>query len=262
MGGKGTLGRQLIGGNCGCHMQREAGSYMPLRRLSNAGDTMTTPIRIDFVSDVSCPWCIIGLRGIEDALKRIDNLVEAEIHFQPFELNPHMPPEGQNLVEHVAQKYGSTPQHFKERRAAIRDRAAELGFTIALSPEDGRVYNTFDAHRLLHWAGLEGRQYQLKLALFDAYFTHCLNPSDHEVLADVAGRAGLDRDTALDVLASGRYADEVREVERFWQAQGISAVPAVIINERYLISGGQPADVFENAIRKIADSSAVVERSV
>jgi predicted DsbA family dithiol-disulfide isomerase len=215
---------------------------------------MTKPIRIDFVSDVSCPWCIIGLKGVEEALRRVG--VEADIHFQPFELNPHLPAEGQKLIEHVAQKYGSTPHQFNERRAAIQARAAELGFVIALSPEDGRVYNTFDAHRLLHWAGLEGRQYELKLALFDAYFTHCLNPSDHDVLADVAERAGLDREEAARLLKSETYADDVRAAERFWQAQGISAVPAVIINERYMISGGQPADAFESAIRSILAQSA------
>jgi len=213
---------------------------------------MTKPITIDFVSDVSCPWCIIGLKGIEQALERVGDLVYADIRFQPFELNPHMPAEGQRLVEHVAQKYGSTPEQFRERRAMIRERAAELGFTIALSSEDGRVYNTFDAHRLLHWAGLEGRQRQLKLALFEAYFTRCLDPSDHQVLADAAEKAGLDREAAVEVLASGRYADEVREAERFWQSKGISAVPAVIIDGRYLISGGQPAEVFENAFRQIA----------
>jgi len=213
---------------------------------------MTKPITIDFVSDVSCPWCIIGLKGVEQALERVGGLVDADIRFQPFELNPHMPAEGQSLVEHVAQKYGSTPEQFKERRAMIRERAAELGFTIALSSEDGRVYNTFDAHRLLHWAGLEGRQPQLKLALFEAYFTNCLNPSDRQVLADAAEQAGLDREAAMEVLATGRYADEVREAERFWQSRGISAVPAVIIDGRYLISGGQPAEVFENAFRTIA----------
>jgi len=213
---------------------------------------MTKPITIDFVSDVSCPWCIIGFKGIEQALERVGDLVYADIRFQPFELNPHMPAEGQRLVEHVAQKYGSTPEQFRERRAMIRERAAELGFTIALSSEDGRVYNTFDAHRLLHWAWLEGRQRQLKLALFEAYFTRCLDPSDHQVLADAAEKAGLDREAAVEVLASGRYADEVREAERFWQSKGISAVPAVIIDGRYLISGGQPAEVFENAFRQIA----------
>lgn len=223
---------------------------------------MTKPIRIDFVSDVSCPWCVIGLRGIEEALKRVGDLVAARIHFQPFELNPHMPPEGQKLVEHVAQKYGSTAQQFRERREAIRDRASKLGFDIRLSSEEGRVYNTFDAHRLMHWAGLEGRQHQLKLALFDTYFTSCLNPSDHEVLADAAERAGLERQAALEVLVSGAYAEEVREAERFWQARGISAVPAVIINERYLISGGQPPEVFENAFRNIVrESLAATERT-
>jgi predicted DsbA family dithiol-disulfide isomerase len=224
---------------------------------------MTTPLKIDFVSDVSCPWCIIGLRGLEDALERLGNLVEADIRFQPFELNPQMPAEGQNLVEHVAQKYGSTPHQFKERRATIRDRAAELGFAISLSPEDGRVYNTFDAHRLLHWAGLEGSAHQLKLALFKAYFTLGLSPSDHAVLADAAESAGLDREAALEMLATGRYSHEVREAEGLWQMKGISAVPAVIINDRYLISGGQPTEVFESAIRKIAaDNSAALERSV
>src|SRR4029453_12024931 len=167
---------------------------------------MTKPITIDFVSDVSCPWCIIGLKGVEQALERVGDLVEADIRFQPFELNPHMPAEGQGLVEHVAQKYGSTPEQYRERRDMIRERAAELGFTIALSAEDGRVYNTFDALRLLHWAGLKGRQPQLKLALFEAYFTHCLDPSDHQVLADCAEQAGLDREAATEGLLSGRHA--------------------------------------------------------
>ena len=216
------------------------------------GAAMTKPLRIDFVSDVSCPWCVIGLKGLEEALERVGDLVEADIRFQPFELNPEMPHEGQKLTDYVAQRYGSTPQQFRERRAAIRERAADLGFTIALSPDDGRVYNTFDAHRLLHWAGLEGRQRQLKLALFEAYFQSCLNPGDHGVLADAADKAGLDRNAASDVLASSLYGEEVRAAERFWQSKGISGVPAVVIDQRYLISGGQPADAFENAIRKIA----------
>lgn len=212
---------------------------------------MSKPIRIDFVSDVSCPWCVIGLKGLEQALERIPD-VEAEVRFRPFELNPQMPPEGQRLVDYAAQKYGSTPQQLNERRAMVRERAAELGFAIALPPEEGRVYNTFDAHRLLHWADEQGRQRELKLALFDAYFTQCLNPSDHTVLAGAAEKSGLDRDDAAAVLASDRYAKEVRQDEEQWRAKGINAVPAVIINDRYLISGGQPPEVFEQAIRKIA----------
>ena len=213
---------------------------------------MTKTMKIDFVSDISCPWCIIGLKGIEAALERVGDLVAAELHFQPFELNPQMPAGGQDLAEHVAQKYGSTPAELAERREMIRDRAAALGFTIATAPEKARVYNTFDAHRLLHWAALEGRQLPLKHALFEAYFTLGLDPSDHKVLAEAAGKAGLDPFAAAEVLASGRYAEEVRSAERFWQSQGISAVPAVIIDDRYLISGGQPPEAFENAIRRIA----------
>jgi predicted DsbA family dithiol-disulfide isomerase len=215
---------------------------------------MTKPMQIDFVSDVSCPWCIIGLRGLEDALERVGDLVEADIRFQPFELNPAMPAEGQSMAEHVAQKYGAAPEQLAERREAIRARAAELGFTIAPS-EDGRIYNTFDAHRLLHWAGIEGRQRALKHALFKAYFTNGLNPGDHDVLINAAATAGLDREEAAEVLSSGRYAEEVRDAERFWQGQGISAVPAVIVNQRYLISGGQPPEAFEQAIRQIAAES-------
>ncbi len=215
---------------------------------------MSKAITIDFVSDVSCPWCVIGLKGLEQALGRMDD-VEAELRFRPFELNPHMPPEGQRLVEYAAQKYGSTPEQLSERRAMIRERAAGLGFTIALPPEEGRVYNTFDAHRLLLWAAQEGRQRELKLTLFETYFTDCLNPSDHDVLADAAEKAGLDRQAAVDVLGSDRFAAEVRADEATWRARGINAVPAVVINGRYLISGGQPAEVFEQAIRKIASET-------
>lgn len=213
---------------------------------------MTRPMKIDFVSDVSCPWCIIGLKGLEEALGRVGDLVAAEIEFQPFELNPQMPAQGQDLVEHVAQKYGSTPEQYFERRAMIRARAAEVGFTIGASSAGGRVWNTFDAHRLLHWAGLEGRQRELKLALFEAYFTEGRNPGDHGVLKEAAGKAGLDPEAAGTVLSSGLYADEVRAAERLWQARGISSVPAIIIDERYLISGGQSADAFETALRRIA----------
>ena len=216
---------------------------------------MTRPMKIDFVSDVSCPWCIIGLRGLEEALARTRDVVDAQITFRPFELNPNMPPEGQNIVEHVAQKYGSTPEQSAANRDAIRQRAADLGFTIAGS-DQSRIYNTFDAHRLLHWAEIEGHQAALKHALFEAYFSEGRDPSDHETLVDVARKAGLDPDAAREVLASGRYAGEVRHAERLWQQRGINAVPAIVIDERYLISGGQPPEAFEKAIRSIAAEAA------
>ncbi|MFA6069446.1 MAG: DsbA family oxidoreductase [Janthinobacterium sp.] len=208
------------------------------------------PIRIDFVSDVSCPWCVIGLKSLEQALDKLDGSVQAEIHFQPFELNANMPAEGEDIGEHIARKYGSSPEQMAQSREAIRARGEQLGFTFAMDKR-GRIYNTFDAHRLLHWAGLEGRQKELKMALFDAYFTQGKNPSSHEVLLAVAGNVGLDTVKAAAVLASNTYAGEVRAQEQFYQQNGINSVPAVIINERHLISGGQPPEVFEQALRQI-----------
>ena len=212
---------------------------------------MTAKLKIDFVSDVSCPWCVIGLRALEQALERVGDAASADIHFQPFELNPHLPREGQDITEHLVQKYGSTPEQLRRNQEAIRDRGADLGFTFELGKRS-RVYNTFDAHRLLHWAELEGRQRELKRALFAAYFTDGRNPSDRDVLVEVATQAGLDPVRAREVLESNSYADEVREREQFYGRQGISAVPSVIVNDKYLIQGGQPVEVFERALREIA----------
>ena len=212
---------------------------------------MPRPLKIDFVSDVSCPWCIIGLKGLEEALARTQGTVEAEIHFQPFELNPQMAPEGENIGEHIARKYGSTPEQSAANRQMIRDRAGALGFAMN-SSADSRIYNTFDAHRLLHWAEIEGKQAALKHALFTAYFTDQQDPSNHDVLVAVAEKAGLDGAAARAVLSSGRYAQEVRQAEQLWQSRGINSVPAIVIEDRWLISGGQPPEAFEQALREIA----------
>ena len=212
---------------------------------------MKSQMKIDFVSDVSCPWCVIGLKALETALGRLGDQVAADIHFQPFELNPQMPAGGQDIGEHLAQKYGSTPEQSQRNREAIRARGAEVGFTFSMANRS-RIYNTFDAHRLLHWAEGEGLQLGLKEALFTAYFTHGEDPSSHTVLARIAGEAGLSIERAHEILASDEYAADVRERERFYLDQGIHSVPAVIINDRHLISGGQPAEVFEQALRKIA----------
>jgi predicted DsbA family dithiol-disulfide isomerase len=212
---------------------------------------MSTPIKIDFVSDVSCPWCVIGLKSLEQALARLGGEVQAQIHFQPFELNPDMGAGGQDVAEHIAEKYGSSAEQMAQARETIRARGAELGFVFEMGQRT-RIYNTFDAHRLLHWAGLEGRQPALQHALFEAYFTLGGDPSSRGLLAALARQVGLDGAAAAQVLASGAYADEVRAQQRFYRQQGISAVPAVIINDRHLISGGQSADVFEQALRQIA----------
>jgi predicted DsbA family dithiol-disulfide isomerase len=212
---------------------------------------MTASVKIDFVSDIACPWCVIGLRGLQVALERASEVVQAEIAFQPFELNPNMPAEGQNMAEHVAEKFGSSLEESKAARAMIQARAAEVGFDFNVS-ETSRMYNTFNAHRLLYWANTTGRQQQLKLALFKANFSDCANISDSEVLVAAAVSAGLDGAQARDVLATGRYAEEVREAEKLWVARGIRSVPSIIVNEKWLITGGQPAAAFEQALRNIA----------
>ena len=216
---------------------------------------MNTALKIDFVSDVSCPWCAIGLAALEQALARIADEATAELHFQPFELNPRMPPGGQDITEHLTEKYGSTPAQQAEAREAIRQRGAALGFTFSKAGRD-RIYNTFDAHRLLHWAGLPdtrpaGLQPALKRALFEAYFGRGESPASHELLLRLAGEVGLDAARAGEILAGDEYAAQVRERERLYTDAGIHSVPAVIVNERTLISGGQPVEVFEQTLRQI-----------
>ena len=219
---------------------------------------MTTVLKIDFVSDVSCPWCVIGLRALDQALANTKQDITAEIHFQPFELNPNMGAEGQDITEHITQKYGISPAQADANRENIRLRGADLGFRFAKATDAGggrsRVYNTFDAHRLLHWAETIslGKQKALKEALFTAYFTDGQSPGSHDVLARVAGAVGLDCEKAQAVLGSDQFAAEVRAQEQFYTGQGIHSVPAVIINDRHLISGGQPVEVFEQALRQIA----------
>ncbi len=215
---------------------------------------MNTPLKIDFVSDVSCPWCVVGLGALEQALERLQGSVSASIRFQPFELNPQMDPEGQDIGEHLTEKYGSTPEQQAQIRATIAARGAEVGFTFNPAGR-GRIWNTFDAHRLLHWAaeeGAPGQQLALKKALFAACHGRSEAMGHHEVLLGCVREAGLDEARAREVLASDAFADEVREHERFYTSNGIHSVPAVIVNDRHLISGGQPVDVFEQALRRIA----------
>jgi len=212
---------------------------------------MATQLKIDFVSDVSCPWCVIGLKSLETALEKLEGEVAVDLHFQPFELNPQMGAEGQDIMEHIAQKYGSSPTDIERNRENIRARGAELGFEFNMQKR-GRIYNTFDAHRLLHWAGTVGKQEALKNALFSAYFTDGRNPGDHAVLLDVAQKVGLDVTRAGQILESDEFSAEVRGREKFYADRGIRAVPSVIINDQHLIQGGQPAEVFENALRQLA----------
>lgn len=214
-----------------------------------------TPItlKIDFVSDVVCPWCAIGLAALTQAAERLAGQVRLDWHIQPFELNPGMGPGGEDLVEHLVGKYGATPEQLQQTQAQIAARGASLGFVFG--PQRTRIYNTFDAHRLLHWLGEEGaagQQLAFKRALLTRYFTDGQNPAEPDVLLKLVGALGLDEARARAVLESSEFADAVRAREAFYQRQGIHSVPAVIVNDRHLIQGGQPVEVFEQALRQIA----------
>lgn len=209
-------------------------------------------LHIDIVSDVSCPWCIIGYKGLEKALINVSDKISADITWMPFELNPNMPEEGQEIVEHITQKYGISVEQSEQNRAAIKQRGLDVGYQFG-NRGGGRIYNTFDAHRLLHWAENQGKQTALKLALFDLYFQQSGNPNDHEQLLDVVEKIGLDRAKAKIVLDENTYAENVRAQQQQNQQMGISAVPAFIINKKFLISGGQPAETFEQALIEISE---------
>ena len=208
-------------------------------------------VRIDFVSDVVCPWCAIGLASLEQALQRLDGEVRADIHFQPFELNPQLGREGEDIGGHLQRKYGLDEAQVAENQQRIRQRGAELGVVFDMDARS-RIVNTFDAHRLLHWAEAQGKQGELKHGLLRAYFAEGRDVSGHATLVDVAGGVGLDRARAQAILASDEFADDVRQAEQFFLRNGIDSVPAIIIDQRHLVSGGQPPEVFERALRQIA----------
>lgn len=210
-------------------------------------------LQIDFISDVACPWCAVGLNALELAIERLKEEVTVKLHFHPFELNPRMGPDGEDSAEHLKRKYGMNDAQLAAARENLRHRGAEVGFTFGQRP---RIWNTFDAHRLIHWAGLHDRQQAMKRAVLQAYQSEDLNPGDRGVLIDCARQCGLDGDEAARVFDSGAYKDEVREALLEWQHAGIRSVPSIVINRRHLIQGGQPVEVFEEALRRFADSQS------
>ena len=223
---------------------------------------MPKTLHIDFVSDVVCPWCVVGLGGLETALATLKaEGIGAAVHFQPFELNPQMAPEGENIVEHIGRKYGSTPEQSAANRAMITERAAEAWpdfngkpFEMRMGP-DSRIWNTFDAHRLLHWAGTvggggaEGAEGGAVHGPFHRGPGRWRTPGCWPTRPRPRGWTGRRR---LEVLADDLYAAEVRAAEDLWRARGINGVPAVVVEGKWLISGGQPAGVFEEALRGMA----------
>ncbi len=215
--------------------------------------TSPPKLQIDIVSDVVCPWCIIGYKQLTQALEATGT--PHEIRWHPFELNPDMPPEGQNLREHIAEKYGSTKVESNDSRVRMTQIGAELGFDFQFA-DDMRMHNTFNTHQLLHWADSQGRKNDLEQALFVAHFSHRRNLSDKAVLADIAGEIGLDRAQALAVLADQRFAADVREAEKHWINQGIGSVPAVVFNHRHLVSGAQGVENFTRILGQLAQTKS------
>ena len=211
-------------------------------------------IKIDYVSDIACPWCAVGLGGLEQAIKKIGGEFEVDVHFQPFELNPDMPPGGQDVFEHLTQKYGKTVEQVRATQNEIKARAAAVGYPF--HPEGRKhVYNTFNAHRLLHWAGLEcgaQAQHRLKRELLVTYFQLAVDLDEAKNLLDAVNRAGLDSKRAADILATDEFSADVRAQQMKYTSMGIHSVPSIIINDKYLLQGAQPAEAFEEALRQVA----------
>lgn len=207
----------------------------------------TPVITVDIVSDVVCPWCIIGFKKLEKAMQGFDGRARFELAWHAFELNPGMPPEGQDINEHMAQKYGATAEQSKANRERLRNAGSDLDFEFSYK-DTMRMVNTFDAHRLLHWAGETGQQTALKLALFKAHFTDGKDVSNHSVLVEIAQSVGLSKDRAANILATDMFAAEVRAVEAEWQDRFITGVPAFIFNKKFMVPGAQDSDVFAQII--------------
>jgi predicted DsbA family dithiol-disulfide isomerase len=219
------------------------------------GNDMANQLRVDIVSDVVCPWCIIGYKRLQQAIEALKGEIEFSIEWHPFELNPQMPPEGQDMIEHLSQKYGRSPddmQAARDQMAAIGD---QLGFQF-YKGNDRRVYNTFDAHRLLSWANSLGKQTELKMALFSAYFTHNLDISASEVLLNTVSSIELDRDEASRILSSGAFSKEVKEELQRSRTMGIQSVPSYIINQKYLLSGARESQDLVAGFRQIVAEAA------
>ena len=213
----------------------------------------SNPVLVDIVSDVVCPWCFIGYHQLAKAAE--DTGIAIEVHWHPFELNPHMAEEGENLREHLAAKYGTTPEGSREARARLTALGASLGFSFAYT-DDMRMWNTFRAHQLIDWAGERGRAHAANLALFEAFFTRRENVSDPAVLADVAVAVGLEREAARAVLERGERAEAVREKERFWTSRGVTGVPAMIFAREHLVSGAQGEESYARILRHLGSEQA------
>lgn len=218
---------------------------------------MEDKIKIDIVSDVVCPWCIIGYKRLEKAIIELGIQDKIEIEWQPFELNPNMPKEGQNLREHISEKYGSNEQQQKESQKTMTEAGAALDFTFNYS-EDTRMVNTFEAHILLDYAQEFGKQTELKLQLIKSFFTDQKDVSDRAVLKEALLEVGLNADEALALLDKPAVIQDVKNKQQYWKEMGVNSVPTVVFNRKSAVTGAQPVETFKEILTQlIAEQSAV-----
>ena len=204
-------------------------------------------LRIDIISDIVCPWCVIGYKQLEQALQQAG--CAADIHWQPFELNPDISAEGENLREHLKQKYRLSDDDVVRTEQKISDAGQSLGFPFRFYP-DMRIVNTFDAHQLIHWAALHNRQHELKMTLLHCHFNRQRDVSDHEVLTNACVEAGLPFEEASEVLEQQLYADAVRQRQRLSISKGVKAVPTMIFNQTDLKVGAPGVEAFMEIINR------------
>ena len=217
-------------------------------------NTQTVPLQIDIVSDVVCPWCIIGYKRLQKALAMMPGQFDEQIHWRPFELNPDMPEEGEGLNAHITRKYRVSPEQSQSARARITEYGAEHGFQFDYFDEM-KMVNTFRAHQLLYWAVEHGLQTELKLALFKAFFSERKDVNDIDVLVAVASSVGLAETDAREVLQSGRYAQAVRKEQKVWQSSGIVSVPTFIFNRQFMVPGAQEEETLARLLEDMRKKS-------
>ncbi|AHI28322.1 DsbA family oxidoreductase [Marinobacter similis] len=210
-----------------------------------------TTLQIDIVSDIACPWCAIGYARLEKAMAALKDDMDIQVEWHAFELNPDPSGDGEPILPALARKYGRSEDEMRANQAQMMEIAKDLGLNFE-KLQERYTRNTFDGHRLVKWAGEQGKQTEMKMALFEAYFGRAENVTDTEVLVTCATSVGLDAEEARTVLSSDRYADSVREDEARYQQAGVSAVPAYVVNQKYLISGAQEPDTLIDALREIA----------
>jgi predicted DsbA family dithiol-disulfide isomerase len=214
---------------------------------------MIEKMKIDIVSDVVCPWCIIGYKRLEIAILELGIQDQVEIEWQPFELNPHMPKEGQNVQEHIMEKYGSTLIQQQESQEYMAKMGAEVDFTFNYF-EDMRMANTLDAHILLEFAEKFGKQTELKIHLMTAFFSNRKDVSDRTVLKQALTDVGLNANEGMALLDNDEARKEVKSKEAYWQSLGVKSVPTIVFNRKSAVTGAQPVDVLKQVLLEIIEN--------